>query len=117
MKRTYTLFVATKELLTCPEIYQHAKDHHIILHPSENRTLNIVCPLERPLGALTDAHVSYDPTMLDIQMVHLMVEINLLYITIKLRAHDVGQTDISLILPEAEPGLLPSSATSQLITS
>jgi hypothetical protein len=116
MKRTYTFFVATPELLTCPEIFEHARAHHIILHPAEARTLNIVSPLEHPLGDVRKATVSYDPAILDVELVHLAAEANLLYLTITLRATDIGETEISLTLPEAEPGLLASPTTHYLLT-
>jgi len=117
MKRQYTLFVATPELLTCPEIFAHARNHHIILHPSEQRTLNIVSPLERPLTSVTKAQVAYDPSMIQLDTVHLACEGNLLYITLSLLALDVGETTIAITSPDTSEGSLPSPVCSVLLTN
>lgn len=101
MKRTYSLFMATDELLTCPEIYRHAKQHNLILTPNTVRTISMVTPLDTPLGNIEQAHVSYDPLMVNVSMVHIMQEQALLYITITLCSLDVGTTDLVLHLPEA----------------
>lgn len=100
--------MATRELLTCPEIYQHAQSHNLILTPNDTRTISIVSPLEEPLGPIDQAYISFDPAMVNVSMVHLMHEQSLLFITITLRALDVGTTDIILHVPEPTSSPLPT---------
>lgn len=102
MKRHYTLFIATPELLSCPDIYQHAKAHNLILTPNTSRTVSVVTPLEQPPGDLRETEVDFDPHMVSVNSIDLMYENGLLYITFAIKAVDVGVSDISLTIPSAE---------------
>lgn len=114
MKRSYTLFIATSELLTCPAIYQHAKTHTVILTPNTKRVLSVITPLEHPPGDLREASVNYDPHMVVVDSVDLMYEKGLLYGTFTIRAVDVGATQLTLTLPAATE--FPSTVLSAAIS-
>jgi hypothetical protein len=108
MKRSYTLFIATPELLTCPDIYQHAKAHNLILTPNTSRVISIVTPLERPPGDLDEVELRFEPDIVAVRRIELMYERGLLYITLEIRAIDIGVSDITLHIPEAQTSPLPS---------
>lgn len=101
MKRTYTLFSATSELLTCPEIYQHAKSRNLILTPHQTRTLSIVTPLERAPGCLQETYVNFDPAMIRLDGIELMYERGRLYITCTICAVELGESTLTLTIPKA----------------
>jgi hypothetical protein len=107
MKRSYSLFIATPELLTCPEIYHHAQTHTLVLQPGGRRVFSIVTPLEQPPGDLKLTLIDYDPHVVRVAAAQLMYEQGLLYITLTLEAVDVGSTTMVIDIPTATPSTLP----------
>lgn len=108
MKRTYTLFIATSELLTCPDIYQRAKAHNLILTPNTTRIISVVTPLEEAPGDLRESQLDFDPYMVAVNGINLMHEDGLLYLSLGIRAKDVGVSTITLTIPEAKMYRVPN---------
>jgi len=105
--------MATPELLTCPDIYQLARRHHGIIHLNTTRVLSIVTPLEKPPGDVRAITIDHDPHMVTLDNVDVLYEHGLLYITLALRAVDVGVCDIGLTIPEATTSPLSVAHTLQ----
>lgn len=116
MKRTYTLFIATEELLKNQSIRLFAKLHAFQLSLRQPQTFTIIIPIDTQTFDLDRACVVYEPELVHLHHATIQRDGATLYLTVTLEARDIGSTRLSVVVPDVPMPALPSLAEHVLHT-
>jgi hypothetical protein len=117
MKRTYTLFIATEELLKNHTIQLFSKLHSFHLTLRQPQTVSVIIPVDTASFDLDRACVVYEPELVDLQHATIQCDRGTLYLTLTLEARELGSTHLSVIVPDSPTPNLPQRVTSRTLVS